>query len=52
LTVVPFAFGQAAELRIDHVTVAGARLDSMRQAFSDAVGISPGGKLVSAISVK
>jgi hypothetical protein len=36
-------FGQlrAAELLIDHVTVAGAKLDSMRQAFSSAVGISP-----------
>lgn len=41
LTILPFAFGQAAELRIDHVTVAGARLDAMRQAFSAAVGIAP-----------
>jgi hypothetical protein len=29
----------AAELKIDHATVAGARLDTMRQAFSTATGI-------------
>jgi hypothetical protein len=32
---------RAAELSIDHVTVAGSKLDLMRRAFSSAVGISP-----------
>jgi Glyoxalase-like domain len=41
LTILPFASGRAAQLLIDHVTVAGARLDQMRQSFSTAVGISP-----------
>ena len=29
----------AAEMRIDHVTVAGARIEEMRKAFSAATGI-------------
>jgi len=31
----------AADLQIDHVTVAGSNLDAMRQAFLAAVGIAP-----------
>lgn len=31
----------AAELSIDHVTVAGVKLDQMRRAFSSAVGVAP-----------
>jgi hypothetical protein len=30
----------AAELKIDHVTVAGAKLESMRQAFTDVTGLA------------
>jgi catechol 2,3-dioxygenase-like lactoylglutathione lyase family enzyme len=41
LIMLPLAFAQAADLRIDHVTIAGAKLDQMRQAFSSATGISP-----------
>jgi hypothetical protein len=41
LTILPLAFGQAAELRIDHVTVAGSDLKAMRQAFTAAAGIAP-----------
>jgi hypothetical protein len=39
--ILPFACGRAAELRIDHVTIAGANLGVMRQAFSSAVGVPP-----------
>lgn len=45
LVLFPLAVG-GAELRIDHITVAGARLDTMRQAFSLAtrIGTEYGGK--------
>jgi hypothetical protein len=33
--------GRASDLRIDHVTIAGAKLDQMRQTFSSATGIAP-----------
>ncbi len=39
--VLPLVQGRAAELRIDHVTIAGSSLDAMRQAFSSAVGVAP-----------
>src|SRR5581483_3451333 len=35
------ALACAADLRIDHATVAGSNLDAMRQAFFAAVGIEP-----------
>jgi hypothetical protein len=41
LFTLSLAFLPAADLRIDHVTIAGAKLDQMRQAFSSATGISP-----------
>jgi len=41
LAILPLAHMQAADLRIDHVTIAGARLDQMRQAFAAATGIAP-----------
>jgi hypothetical protein len=45
LLILPFVAlsseSRAAELSIDHVTVAGMKLDQMRQAFSSAVGIPP-----------
>jgi len=40
--ILPLAFTtQAAELRIDHVTVAGKDLAAMRQAFAAATGVAP-----------
>jgi hypothetical protein len=45
LAILPLAQMQAADshidLNIDHVTIAGANLEQMRQAFSAATGISP-----------
>ncbi len=38
LTVLAMPF-YAAELKIDHVTLAGTRLEEMREAFSAATGI-------------
>ncbi len=40
--ILPLALTtQAAELRIDHVTVAGRDLAAMRQAFAAATGVAP-----------
>lgn len=41
LILLPLVSARAADLRIDHVTIAGTRLEQMRQAFSSATGISP-----------
>lgn len=41
LGILPLVCAQAADLHIDHVTIAGTKLDAMRQAFSSATGISP-----------
>lgn len=46
LTILPLASlfvteARAAELRIDHATIAGSDLNAMRQAFSAATGIAP-----------
>lgn len=44
--ILAFSPSGAAELKIDHVTVAGAKLESMRQAFTAATGLATeyGGK--------
>ena len=41
LTLLPLVQLRAADLRIDHVTIAGQRLEQMREAFASATGIQP-----------